>query len=71
MVQPQLALISCGDKEKYNHRMVNEFVAFIEIFKQQDLITCYKTLEHSLNVMKVLEQARIKWQSRILIFEYF
>ena len=47
------------NKEKYNHRMVNEFVAFIEIFKQQDLITCYKTLEHSLNVMKVLEQARI------------
>lgn len=47
------------NKEKYNHRMVNEFVAFTEIFKQQDLATCYKTLEHSLNVMKVLEQARI------------
>lgn len=39
--------------------MVNEFVAFTEIFKQQDLATCYKILEHSLNVMKVLEQARI------------
>lgn len=47
------------NKEKYNHRMVNEFVAFTEIFKQQDLTICYKTLEHSLNVMKVLEQARI------------
>lgn len=47
------------NKEKYNHRMVNEFVAFTKIFREHDLDTCYKTLEHSLAVMKVLAQARI------------
>lgn len=47
------------NKEKYNHRMVNEFVAFTKMFKEHDLDTCYKTLKHSLDVMKVLEQARI------------
>lgn len=46
------------NKEKYNHRMVNEFVAFSEMFNKQDFITCYENLDHSLNVMKILEQAR-------------
>ena len=45
-------------KERYNHRMINEFIAFEQMFKQQDYKTCYKNLDHSLMVMKVLEQAR-------------
>ena len=45
-------------KEKYDHRMVNEFIAFAQIYKKQDYNTCYKNLEHSLIVMEVLEQAK-------------
>lgn len=47
------------NKERYSHRMINEFIAFVEIFNKQDFITCYQKLDHSLNVMKVLEQAKI------------
>ena len=47
------------NKERYSHRMINEFIAFVEIFNKQDFITCYQNLDHSLNVMKVLEQAKI------------
>ena len=45
-------------KERHNHRMINEFIAFEQMFKQQDYKTCYENLDHSMMVMKVLEQAR-------------
>ena len=53
------------NKEKYNHRMVNEFVAFTEIFKQQDLTTCYKTLESQFKCNESIRTSQNKWQSRI------
>ncbi len=46
-------------KERYNHRMVDEFIAFSQLFKAKDYATCYKNLDHSQKVMNILEKARI------------
>lgn len=45
-------------KERYNHRMIDEFIAFKQMFEQKDYEACYKNLDHSMNVMQVLEMAR-------------
>ena len=44
-------------KERYNHRMVDEFIAFKEIFEQKDYTACYENLKHTQTVMNVLEKA--------------
>lgn len=46
-------------KERHSHRMIDEFTAFEQMFKQKDYKTCYEKLTHSVEVMQVLEQARI------------
>lgn len=45
-------------RERYNHRMVDEFVAFEKMFTEKDYTACYENLDHSVKVMQVLEQAR-------------
>ena len=37
----------------YEHRMVNEFIEFIDIIKKNDLDKCYEMLDHSLIVSEV------------------
>lgn len=58
-MNPKGKFTKIASKERHNHRMVDEFTAFNEIFNNKDLATCYKNLEHSLTVMRVLEKARI------------
>ncbi|MBP2058380.1 putative dehydrogenase [Lactobacillus colini] len=43
---------------KYNDRMVAEFVEFSRMIKEHDIAAADKALEHSLAVLEVLEQAR-------------
>ena len=42
---------------KFNHRMVHEFVDFAEIFEREDFAAVERGLETSLNVMTVAERA--------------
>lgn len=56
-------LITGDRREEYNNNlydnhMVNEFIAFKEIYKNRDLSRCYKNLKHSLTVMEVAHLAR-------------
>lgn len=44
----------------YNHRMVNEFIEFDDIIKNNNLEKCYQMLEHSLIVSEVQTIARNK-----------
>ncbi len=46
------------DYEKYDARMMNEWIAFENIFSSDDKTTCYSLLEHSVKVMETLEEAR-------------
>ena len=46
------------NKEQYNHRMTDEFIAFKQMYKAKDYHACYARLDHSLTVMQVLAQAR-------------
>ena len=48
------------NENNYNHRMVNEFIEFIEMIKNNNLEKCYKMLEHSLIVSEVQTIARNK-----------
>lgn len=48
------------DENIYNHRMVNEFIAFEEMIANNDLIQCYQMLDHSLLVCEIQTQAREK-----------
>lgn len=48
------------NENNYEHRMVNEFIDFINILKDNDLDSCYKMLEHSLTVAEVQTIARKK-----------
>ncbi|EHI99197.1 oxidoreductase domain protein [Clostridium sp. DL-VIII] len=48
------------DENNYEHRMVNEFIEFANMIKNNDLERCYKILEHSLIVSEVLTTARNK-----------
>ncbi|WP_196593686.1 Gfo/Idh/MocA family protein [Pectinatus sottacetonis] len=47
------------DGEQYDNRMTDEFIAFNQIYKDNDLSSCYKLLKHSQNVMRVLTNVRI------------
>lgn len=42
------------------HRMYYEFAAFLEMFKNNDLKKCYSMLQHSINVMEIVNKARTK-----------
>ncbi|MBZ4668716.1 MAG: oxidoreductase, partial [Defluviitaleaceae bacterium] len=44
-------------QESDNH-LVYEFESFTKVVNEQDYDTCYKWLEHTRSVMKVLEKAR-------------
>ena len=44
--------------EQYENRMVDEFIAFEKLYRENNLSACYKLLEHSHNVMDVLTQLR-------------
>lgn len=44
----------------YEHRMVNEFIEFIDMIKNNDLDNCYRMLEHSLIVSEIQTIARNK-----------
>ena len=48
------------NENNFNHRMVNEFVEFINMIHNNDLKKCYEILDHSLIVSKVLTIAREK-----------
>lgn len=44
-------------REQYEHRMIDEFLAFADIYKRQDYHKMEELLDHSIQVMEVLEQA--------------
>jgi predicted dehydrogenase len=48
------------NENNYDHRMVNEFIEFFDMIKNNDLERCYKMLEHSLIVSEVQTIARKK-----------
>jgi predicted dehydrogenase len=48
------------NENNYEHRMVNEFIQFLDMIKKNDLEGCYKRLEHSLIVAEVQTIARKK-----------
>lgn len=48
------------NENKYEHRMVHEFIEFADIIKNNDLERCYKMLEHSIIVSEVQTIARNK-----------
>ena len=48
------------NENNYEHRMVNEFIEFIDMIKNNNLEGCYKMLEHSLAVTGVQTIARKK-----------
>ncbi|QAA31358.1 Gfo/Idh/MocA family protein [Clostridium manihotivorum] len=51
---------STVNENNYNHRMVNEFIEFSDMIKNNDLEGCYKMLDHSLIVCEVQNTARNK-----------
>lgn len=44
----------------YDHRMINEFIAFEEMITNNDFSTCYQMLDHSLLVCEIQTKAREK-----------
>ena len=48
------------NENNYEHRMVNEFIEFVDIIKNNDFKKCYKMLEHSVIVSEVQTIARNK-----------
>lgn len=48
------------NENSYEHRMVNEFIEFSDMIKNNDLESCYRMLEHSLIVSEVQTIARHK-----------
>lgn len=48
------------NENNYEHRMVNEFIEFFDIIKNNDLEGCYNMLDHSLIVTEVQTIARRK-----------
>ena len=48
------------NENNYDHRMINEFIEFIDMIKNNDLENCYKMLEHSLIVSEIQAIARNK-----------
>jgi predicted dehydrogenase len=48
------------NENNYKHRMVNEFIDFDRMIKNNDLESCYKMLDHSLIVAEVQTIARNK-----------
>ncbi|MFT8352778.1 Gfo/Idh/MocA family protein [Clostridium saccharoperbutylacetonicum] len=48
------------NENNYEHRMVNEFIEFINIISNNDFESCYRMLEHSLIVSEVQTIARNK-----------
>ena len=52
--------ISLFNENKYNNRMVSEFIEFVNTINNNDLERCYKMLDHSLIVSEVQTIARKK-----------
>lgn len=48
------------NENKYNNRMISEFIEFINTIHNKDLDRCYKMLDHSLIVSEVQTIARKK-----------
>lgn len=48
------------NENKYEHRMIHEFLAFEEMISNQRLEECYQMLDHTLTVCEVLNLARSK-----------
>jgi predicted dehydrogenase len=48
------------NENNYDHRMINEFIEFADMIKNNDLERCYQMLEHSLIVSEVQTIARNK-----------
>lgn len=48
------------NENTYEHRMINEFIEFIKMIRNNDFDKCYKILEHSLIVSEVQTIARNK-----------
>ena len=48
------------NENNHDHRMVNEFIEFIEMLEKKDYEKCYKMLDHSLIVTEVQNIAREK-----------
>lgn len=48
------------NENTFEHRMLNEFIEFIEMVQNKDYDRCYEMLEHSLIVCEAAETARRK-----------
>nr|MCR4943576.1 Gfo/Idh/MocA family oxidoreductase [Clostridium sp.] len=48
------------NENKYNNRLINEFIEFSNIIKNKDYNQCYKRYEHSILVSKIQTEARRK-----------
>lgn len=48
------------NENNYEHRMVNEFIEFVDIIEKKDLKRCYEVLDHSLLVSEIETTARNK-----------
>lgn len=48
------------NENNYDHRMVNEFIEFEDMIKNNKLEKCYQMLEHSLIVCEIQTIARNK-----------
>lgn len=62
-VSPEIEINIAGNKQIFNghdikNHMVYEFKNFYKMFAENDLAQCYHYLEHSVEVMKVLESGR-------------
>lgn len=48
------------NENKYDHRMINEFIEFIDMIRNDDIVKCYRMLEQSLMVSQIQTIARNK-----------
>ncbi|HCW53260.1 MAG TPA: NAD(P)-dependent oxidoreductase, partial [Clostridium sp.] len=48
------------NENNHNHRMINEFIEFVDMVNKKDYEKCYKMLDHSLIVTEVQDTARKK-----------
>ncbi len=62
---PEVTLVAGDSVDVFNeanhdNHMVEEFQRFEEMFRNKDLKQCYKYLQHSVSVMKIVETMRLK-----------
>lgn len=53
------------DFNSYEHRMINTFMEINQIIKREDYAHCHQLLDHSIQVVRLLEQARLSTKSTL------